>query len=68
MTPLHIACMNKDFEMVQILVEIGADMGAQDKVSLYTVHNIQCILYLFETETYQRYELYLFTMHVYVCV
>ena len=32
-TPLHVACVTGDFEMVQILVEKGADLAAQDTVS-----------------------------------
>ena len=38
-TPLHIACVQKDFQMVQILVEKGADLAAQDNVSILPVHH-----------------------------
>jgi ankyrin repeat protein len=31
-TALHLACIRQDFQMVQILVEKGADAGTQDEV------------------------------------
>ena len=38
-TSLHLACLTSDFEMVQILVEKGADLAAQDFVSYLLTYN-----------------------------
>ena len=36
-TPLHIACDNGHKEMMEVLLERGADMEARDKVPLHVL-------------------------------
>jgi len=37
-TALHVACIKQDFQMIQILVERGADVAAQDKQGFTCLH------------------------------
>ena len=38
MTTLHVACLRQDFQMAQILVEKGASVSAEDRVSVLHVY------------------------------
>ncbi len=38
-TPLHVACERQDFDMVQMLVEKGADVSGVDGAGLTVMHH-----------------------------
>ena len=52
-TALHIACTKSDFQMVQILVEKGADLAAKDKVSHSHTYTQTSKAYSFKYPTYE---------------
>ncbi len=43
-TALHLACIRRDFPMVQILIEKGADAGVLDRVSTYVYTCLNMLL------------------------